>query len=353
VVKYHNKTLQLLNIREYPLEKNADSEEYAQILQLLNTLEYPLEENAALEEYARGNGIVIPASFREWSKLDRNGILEKYSNCDPFWFSKPAIVDLDDGRKGLLFNSENQGNFDKILMLNCGEDPPVLYAWLGEEPWIEFSGSFSDCVYAQIFDWQYLPEFSQDGLANITYYGKISLKKDRCLDYLKNNFTETVKTSFIVEGDRFDEYRFYRSSEERLTVQVAEDKATSIQITGEYQLVLQLERELLQQFADDLIPVYFNSYGWLAGFLGSNIDGNELVKIAYSCIQKPDERALWQLSRCHKEKKLEDRFPTGRFPTSETNTVLGGKKWGVEIKLVEQSHSYWCIESISTCDPLA
>ena len=206
---------------------------------------------------------MIPASFREWSELDTNGILEKYSNCDLFWLTTPEVVNLNDGNKGLLFSRENQGNFDKIVMLGFGDDPPVLYAWLGQEPWIEFSSTFSNCVYAQIFDWQYMLEFDEDGGAEIGYYGTLNLRNSNCLAYLRKNFTETVKTRYTIECKQFDEYRFHRSIKERITVQVASDNAALMQITGEYRLMRQLEDELLQQFADEVIPLAFNSYGSL------------------------------------------------------------------------------------------
>ena len=109
--RYHDRTLQLLGdkeVREKPVPK--------------------------LLEWARATGVVLPEAYLEWAQLDRNNLLGRYSNDDWFCFDTPEIVTTPEGIRGLLFNRENQGNFEKIVTLNQGDDPPVPFAWIGTPP---------------------------------------------------------------------------------------------------------------------------------------------------------------------------------------------------------------------------
>lgn len=187
-----------------------------------------------LLDWAAKNTIRLPAAFLEWAKLDDGSLLQKYSNDDRFWFDEPKLVVTPDGVRGLLFNQENQGNFDQIVCLDQGEDPPVLFAWIGRPPWVKNVERFSDAVYAQIFDWQYWLEFKADDpkYKEITYYGELNFKTDGCLTVLRDRYEETVTTSFIADGLRYTEYRFIKSPVLRLTVMVAHDRSTNIRVTG-------------------------------------------------------------------------------------------------------------------------
>src|SRR6516164_9752206 len=101
--------------------------------------------------WASKNSIRIPAAFLEWAQLDDGSLLQKYSNDDRFWFDEPELVVTPDGVRGLLFNQENQGNFNRIVCLDQGDDPPVLFAWIGRPPWVKNAERFSDLVYAEVF----------------------------------------------------------------------------------------------------------------------------------------------------------------------------------------------------------
>jgi hypothetical protein len=80
---------------------------------------------------ARKNSGRLPAAFVEWAELDDGSLLSKYRNDDSFWLDRPELVVTPDGIRGLRFNSENQSNFDRIVTLDQGDDPPVLFAWIG------------------------------------------------------------------------------------------------------------------------------------------------------------------------------------------------------------------------------
>lgn|GEM_PF-5182342 len=170
----------------------------------------------------------------EWAQLDGGSLLQKYSNDDRFWFDQPELVTTPEAVRGLLFNQENQGNFDRIVCLDQGDDPPVLFAWIDRPPWVKNAERFSDAVYAEIFDWQYWLEFKSDDptYKEITYYGELNFKTDGCLEVLRNRYEETVTTSFIADGTRYTEYRFIKSPVLRLTVLVAGDGSTNIRVTG-------------------------------------------------------------------------------------------------------------------------
>jgi hypothetical protein len=170
----------------------------------------------------------------EWAALDDGSLLKKYSNDDRFWFDNPELVVTPEGVRGLLFNQENQGNFGRIVCLDQGDDPPVLFAWIGRPQWVKNAVRFSDAVYAGVFDWQYWLEFKPDDPAykEIAYYGELNFKADACVAVLRHRYQETVTTSFITDDTRYTEYRFIGSPVLRLTVLVAADGSTNIRITG-------------------------------------------------------------------------------------------------------------------------
>lgn len=194
----------------------------------------PRRSTAALIAWSKEKDFRIPASFLEWARLDDGSLLHKYSNDDWFFFDKPLLIVTPDGMRGLRFHTENQNNFDRIILLDQGDDPPVLFGWLGNPPWVMCAERFSDAVFAQVFDWQYMLEFKADDpkYKEITYYGVIDLKTDGCLATLRQRYQELVRTQFIADGVRYCEYRFPHSSMLRVTVLVAEDRTTHVTITG-------------------------------------------------------------------------------------------------------------------------
>lgn len=204
-----------------------------------------------LLDWGEKNGIMLPAAFLEWAKLDDGRLLRKYSNGDHFWFDEPEIVVTPAGVRGLRFHQENQGNFDRLVALDHGDDPPVLFAWIGRPPWVTNTQRFSDAVFAQIFDWQYWLEFNpmESDFGDITYYGEVELESDHCLAHLRTQFRELPMTRFIVENCEWTEYRFAKSLLLRLTMTVDPERNTHIRITGRpMEAVKALKAELKQEF---------------------------------------------------------------------------------------------------------
>src|SRR5262245_10619232 len=223
--RFHERTLALLGAEEVRQRRSVEG----------------------LLDWASKNSIRIPAAFLEWAQLDDGSLLQKYSNDDRFWFDKPELVVTPERVQGLLFNQENQGNFERIVCLDQGDDPQVLFAWIGRPPWVKNAERFSDAVYAEVFDWQYWLEFKADDPAykEITYYGALNFKTDGCLAVLRKRYEETVTTSLIADDTRYTEYRFIKSPVLRLTVLVAGDGSTSIRVTGRpIEMVKALEAEL-------------------------------------------------------------------------------------------------------------
>jgi hypothetical protein len=210
----------------------------------------PERSIAQLMAWGEKNDIILPAAFLEWAKLDDGSLLGKYSNCDRFWFDEPEIVSTPAGIRGLLFNQENQGNFNRLVALDHGDDPPVLFAWIGRPPWVTNAQRFSDAVFAQIFDWQYWLEFNpkESAFGDITYYGEVELESDNCVASLRRHFQELPTTHFIVENCEWTEYRFAKSSLLRVTATVDPDRKTHIRITGRpVEAVKTFEAELKQE----------------------------------------------------------------------------------------------------------
>jgi hypothetical protein len=134
---------------------------------------------------------------------------------------------LPDGRRALVFNQENQGNFLRAVMLDGTDDPQVLWAWLGEPPWTVYVSRFSECIYAQVFDWQY---FVKDG--EIAFHGVLSLGTEAVLATLAARFTETVETRFMVDGVPYVERRFHRALDERITATCGRDPKVTPQVAN-------------------------------------------------------------------------------------------------------------------------
>ncbi len=301
-----------------------------------------------LLDWATQNAVRLPAAYLEWAKLDDGSLLQKYSNDDRFWFDKPKLVVTPDGVRGLLFNQENQGNFDRIVCLDQGDDPPVLFAWIARPPWVKNAERFSDAVFAQVFDWQYWLEFKSDdpSYREITYTGDITLKTDGCLELLRHRYEETVTTRFIVDDNRYTEYRFMKSRKERITVIVDVAQIATIRITGQGSMVPDLEAEFLELFGDEVVPPRFNSVLWAADFLGSRIEHGWFTQLRHACLESPTAKAVDLLTACHRASPIRERVMKETFPRTARQFSLGGIAWGVTITFRRLDEYWWCLESI-------
>lgn len=214
----------------------------------------PIDE---LIRCAAARSIALPRAFLEWAAFDDGSLLRKYSNDDWFnfrGFDESAIVVTPDGVRALKYHTENQNNFDCAVVLDRGDgDPPVLFGWLGGPPWVTYAARFSDAVFAQVFDWQYRLEFRPDDPAykEIAPTGEISLASDRCVRVLREQYEEAVSTRILADGRAYSEYRFHKSPELRVTVQVADDRSTELRVTAaSTEGVRAFEGELRSRFKD-------------------------------------------------------------------------------------------------------
>lgn len=298
---------------------------------------------AKLIHWAKDHGVTLPGAYLDWASIDQGDLLRKYSNDDKFFFQSPELVVTPEGLRGILFSSENQGNFEKIVTLEQGDDPPVLFAWIGKPPWVTYCERFSDCVYAQIFDWQYLLEFRADDPAfkEITYYGDIHLNTTHCVGVLRRQFQETVTTRDAINGKQSTAFRFLKSLKERMTVLVADDGLSHIRVTGPYALVAKLEADLLELFSAEVVPRPFNSVLWVVGFLGSCIDQGCISQLRHACVEKPEEGAIARLAACHRAKPLRERFRETGWEGNLDFPQLGGDEWGVTIRF-RRENEHWC-----------
>ena len=187
--------------------------------------------------------------------------------------------------RGLVFHRENQGNFDKMVVLDGSDDPPVLFACIGKVPWIQYAPRFSDAVFAQVFDWQNLVE---------NYYGDIRLRSDRCISLLRQRFEQHATTRFIMDGRCTTEYRFSRSLRERITVGIREDDAEARREGKAYlvigrrpELVKPLEAELMQTFDDEVIPDAFSFSRMAASELERAIVHRGVTETRYLMLERP------------------------------------------------------------------
>lgn len=327
LVKYHERSLEMLGLNG-TLKKQ------------------PVPE---LIEWAKANNITLPAAYLEWAQLGGKKILEKYSNNDWFHFGESDIVTTPEGIKGLEFHQENQGNFTMIVALEQGDDPPVLFAWIEQPPWIVCTEKFSDFVFSQIFDWQHKLKFDPDSdEAWIGYTGNIDLKTSKCLSILRERFEELTTTNYLIDDESYIVYRFWKSLQERIYVMIKPDGKASIEISGEYELVVALEADLLETFTEEVVPPTFNSVGSAVDFLGRGLDKGRISQLRHACIEKPSQEAIDLLLECHRSIPLPERALNKHFPKSGSEFELGGSEWGIFIRfrLQHDRNWWWSIEKI-------
>jgi hypothetical protein len=231
MIKYHKRTLELLGI----ISENLETE-----MPLIN--------------WAKKNDVVLPESYLEWAKIDLSDILTKYSNQDNFYIHKPSIKNIAGGRRGILFCRENQGNFDLIVMLDEGDDPPVLMSFGGEdERWFQYSKSFSDAIFCQIFDWQYALDFSGDW-PEIAYSSDFIVQPNHGIAKFIPQCQGLPQTQIVYESTRSIEHRL--SLQNGIRVIITEyNEAAQITIYGlSIDLIDRTEDELILHFNGDVAP---------------------------------------------------------------------------------------------------
>jgi hypothetical protein len=332
MARFHERTLALLGEEGIREERSVDE----------------------LLEAAREMNITLPAAYVEWCKIDDGSLLYKYSNQDNFWFDPRGLEDYE-GIRGIAFHQENQGNFTVVIPVDQGDDPPVYFGWVDSPPWVECAKSFSDYLYAQIFDCQYKLAFEEDGYPYITDYVSIELRSDRCLVKFREWYEEVVTTQFEIEGTHYTQYRFLKSPKERIIVSVVKGTSgCSLQITGDKNLTSQLKLDFLQAFWEDVIPSSEPNILCAFQTLGRYLDQGRHVELIHNCLEHPTLAAIQKLSFCHRMKSLVERYKEAvgygddYFQDISEKYMIGDEDWGVTITIVESKERmhWWQIESI-------
>jgi hypothetical protein len=322
--KYHESTLKLLEI-----DSASDP-----------TL------SRTLEEWGIENDIILPAAFLEWAQLGGGEILETYSNTDRFYFGRPEIVTIADGRRGLLFHVESQGNFQMIVALDEGDDPPVLYSWLGDPPWVQYTRRFSDFVFTQVFDFEY--RVREDG-----FFNDFMLRSNGCIETLRERFEEKVPSVFLVDDEVIRASRFMRDRNERVTLLVWPTGKTAVCVTGSMKSVVAMENELLEMFGDHAEPLEFSIVNVMAGEFDRLIQIGCPAQIKYGCVEKPTDVAIRRLIECHRSmlfRQRVERMGFREFPNIDDECRVGGPDWGVEIVLKRKNENWWILQAISATE---
>jgi hypothetical protein len=315
-----------------------------------------------LLEWGRERGMVLPGSFVEWAARGGDTIAERHNPGDNFWFGgdeqwleEPAIHTTPEGFRGICFHRESQGNYDKIVLLNHGDDPPVLFGWCGNAPWIVHSLRFSDCLLAHVFDYQYAYDWrlGSDGTEQQERYSGSVPLRDPCLHVLRSRFEETVTTWGVDDDWPFAQYRFLKSSSERMTVVVGGspyrgDAAAVIMVTGATDgLAMALEAELFEELADHVVPLTFSSLRLALHDVDRHLRSGMITQLRRSCVHAPDEDAMAALMAAGREQPFAERHPRHEFPAESAEFAVGAAAaWGVTIQFRRKDQTWWWLDGI-------
>lgn len=311
-----------------------------------------------LLDWAEKEGVSLPQAFLEWAEFDPTGsILSRFSNCDSFNWMK--VASLPDGRKGLFFHTENQGNFDAVCLLDEGDDPPVIFLWVYGQ-WVESCSKFSDYIFTQVFDWQHKLEFDENGNALYLKHREISLKSAKALELL-TNYQEKPSNAWVVDDAIMQARRFQSKSNARATAQYQSVSFSEISISGakciiqitasEDDAAIAFEAELLNLLSDFLVAPIFHcphnpktmmrSLDYLISKeLRSQIKFISSIPLADHIV----DLIIRSGQETPFEKRVEETFrDKGEPPLEEW---IGGSDWNIRMKLVRVKHGWIRIDRI-------
>ncbi len=328
MTKYHNRTLELLGI-------TSDN----------------LEAEIPLMEWAKNHDVILPESYLEWAKIDRSDILAKYSNQDNFYIHEPSIENIAGDRRGLLFCQENQGCFDLIVMLDEGEDPPVLMSFgVEEDDWFQYSQSFSDAVFCRIFDWQYALDFSGDW-PEMAYYAHFIVHPNHGIAKFIPQCREFPQTQIIYESTRWIENRLLLQNGIRVIISEY-DESAQIAIHGlSRDLINKTQDELLLHFNGNVaLPTYTCILFALLELSRHVCNRHSNIKLSSLFIHRPilKDVALERLQSCVGEYEIQ------KLRTSEWDNLSGESTFtlyvptaDIYIRLTSEGLTNWRLHSIT------
>jgi hypothetical protein len=319
-------------------------------LELLGMTSASLETEIPLMNWALKHNIDLPQAYLEWAKIDRDGILAKYSPGDWIDLHQPSIVTLPDGRRGLLFYRENQGNFDRIVMLDEGDDPPVLMSFGNdEEEWFQYSQCFSEALFCQIFDWQYALDFSGD-YPEIAYYTEFVVANNG-LDKLMSRHLELPQTQIIIdEPNPLIQYRLLLPNGNRIIIN-QDNESAQITIHGtSASSIDQTEDEFILYFQDDVIPPSYTCLLFAILGLNRHLCNRRIgIKLSSLFIQSPRplESALKRLQLCVEDLAIEN-LRTSEWDNSSNQSIfnLYIPTANVSVYFIREENYNWKLQSI-------
>jgi len=208
VLRYHSKTFQLLGIE-------------------------PRRSPSAIDALARAEdriGRALPHSVREWYELENAcSLLLEHSNADrPLDISEFGQPQRDTNGGGpydllaedlLVFRWENQGVCAWATRLDDSDDPPVVVDVDTQfQSWIETAGSFSQHLYAWMWDSVSVQRLRNDGLLIQAQNRALS---EEALTFLTNQFHAELTTH---GWPGHTQYRFFKG-DQRILIWADSDEA--------------------------------------------------------------------------------------------------------------------------------
>jgi hypothetical protein len=211
--------------------------------------------------------VSIPASYQEWCALKfGEPLLKLFSNMDCFYLSSPKI--RVDNTWGLCaeFMSENQNNFDLAVVLDGSEDPCVIFKWL-DGRCMQYASSFSDYVFAQIFDWQFsLEELEPAQVEEAGMMDRLHPQQSREKTFEVHYSEELLArlllipnrgstTSYYIDDQSYTEHRFWTLPDARLRLIINESQGKALVHVFGTESINTLYTSLKDCFADRITRV--------------------------------------------------------------------------------------------------